>query len=57
MQCVIKEKIKMLKLFHFPCNHGNQSEWGNQVRKKPILRHFLNYYSHFLGLHRDIYSK
>ena len=41
MQCVINEKIKMLKIFYFPCNHGNQSGWGNQVWKKSILRHVL----------------
>ena len=40
MQCVINENIKMLKIFYFPCNYGNQSGWGNQVWKKPILRHF-----------------
>ena len=36
MECVIFEKIKMLKMIHFPCNHGNQSV-GVAKYEKPYL--------------------
>ena len=41
MQCVIYEKIKMLKIFHFPCIHGNLIGGVTRYEKKPIFGHFL----------------
>ena len=37
---VSNEKIKMFKIFHFPCYHGNQNWWGSQVWKKAYFLQF-----------------
>ena len=44
IHCVIYEKIEMLKMVHFPCNHGNQSGVGSQLWKTTIFG-ILNYYT------------
>ena len=55
MQFVSNEKIKMFKIFHFPCTMATKVGGVARHEKANFLA-FLNYYSHCPSVHRDIYS-
>ena len=55
MQCVINEKIKMPKIVQFLVTIATKVG-GVTMYKNAYFYGFLNYYSHFSSLHRDIYS-